>query len=101
MLLETRCIGNITGAHKRIEHAIHPRNANVRAVKLLLHDDVIVPIARLVSRDARLARFTLMITRTHAAAWQVRDVPVVFHSQWFSSFLHGELFLLVDANPMQ
>jgi hypothetical protein len=20
----------------------------------------------------------------------VRDVPVVFHSQWFSSFLHGD-----------
>ena len=101
MLLETRCIGNIAGAHKRIEHAIHPRHADIRAIELLLHDDVVVTIACFQGCDARLARFTLMITRTHAAAWQVRDVPVVFHSQWFSSFLHGELFLLVDVNPMQ
>jgi len=43
-----------------------------------------------------------MISRPQAAPRQVRDVPVVFHSQWFSSFLHGEyLFLFVDANSMQ
>jgi hypothetical protein len=39
-----------------------------------------------------------MIARSHAAAWQMRDVPVVFHSQWFSSFFHGESTCLVD-NP--
>ena len=82
-------------------HAIHPRHAEIRAIELLLHDDVVVTIACFQGCDARLARFTRMITRTHAAAWQMRDVPVVFHSQWFSSFLHGELFLLVDAKPMQ
>src|SRR6266849_8972947 len=36
VLLEWRCISNITGAHERIEHAVHPRHADVRAVKLFL-----------------------------------------------------------------
>lgn len=96
------CICDIAGAHERIQHAIHPRHADVRAIELLLHDDVVVTIARLESCYARLARFTLMISRPQAATRQVRDVPVVFHSLWFSSFLHGEyLFLFVDANSMQ
>src|SRR6266511_3565908 len=101
VLLERRGVSNVARANERIECTVQPRNANVRAVKLLLHDDVVVTIACFQGCDARLARFTRMITRTHAAAWQMRDVPVVFHSQWFSSFLHGELFLLVDAKPMQ
>ena len=102
MLLEWRCISNIAGAHERIEHAVNARHADIRAIEFLLHDDVVVTIARLESCYARLARFTLMISRPQAATRQVRDVPVVFHSQWFSSFLHGEyLFLFVDANTMQ
>src|SRR6266705_2306992 len=87
VLLERRCICNIAGTHEWIEHTVQPRNPNVRAVKLFLHDNMVVTITRLQSCDARLAQFTRMIARSHATAWQMRDVPVVFHSQWFSSFL--------------
>jgi hypothetical protein len=51
---------------------------------------MVVTIACLERCDARLAHFTRMIARPHAAAWQVSDVPIVFHPQWFSSFLHGD-----------
>jgi len=90
MLFERRSVGNVSGAHKRIENTVDPCYSNVRAIKLLLHDDVVVTIARLQSGDARLAQLTRMIARPHAIARQVRNVPVVFHSQWFSSLLHDD-----------
>ena len=96
MLLETRGVSNVARANERIERTVQPRNANVRAVKLLLHDDVVVTIACFDGCDARLAQLTRMIARPHATARQVRNVPVVFHSQWFSSFLHGDSTGLLD-----
>ena len=90
MLLERRCVGNVARAHQWIEDALHSRYADIRPIKLFLHDDMIMPIALLQSGNARLAQLTRMIARPHATARQVRNVPVVFHSQWFSSLLHGD-----------
>src|SRR2546425_10783208 len=102
MLFEGRSVGNVSRAYKRMKHTVESRHSNVRAVKLLLHNYVVVTIARLKSCDARLAQLRRMIARPHATARQMRDVPVVFHSQWFSSFFHGESTFLVDnPKPMQ
>src|SRR5713101_5695334 len=102
VLLERRGVSNVARANEWIEHAVYASHANIRAIELFLHDNMVVTIARLESCYARLARFTLMISRPQAATRQMRDVPVVFHSQWFSSFFHGESTCLVDnPKPMQ
>jgi hypothetical protein len=55
VLLERRRVSNLARANERIERTVKPRNASVRAVKLLLQDDVVVTIAYFQGCDARLA----------------------------------------------